>query len=163
MFAPVEAPHAGQILCAGQLGAVALELDARARGAQQVVQTPCQQAPLRGLDEEVAGTCLVGARDGSVVFQAGEHEHRHVLEAGRAAQLPTGVETVKARHHGVEHDDVGRPVAQQFQRLFTASGLDEVETAFAQGQRRQQQVDLIVVNQQDLGLAGVAGVGVGVR
>jgi hypothetical protein len=107
--APVEAAHARQILRARQLGLAALELDARARRAQQVAQPPGQQAPLVGLDEEVGGAGLVGAGDRRLVVEAGQHQHRHVLEAGHGAQLGAGLEAVQPRHHRVQHDDVRRP------------------------------------------------------
>ena len=118
---PVEAAHARQVLRARQLGLAALELDARARGAQQVVQAAREQAPLGGLDEEVGGAGLVGAGDRRVVVEAGQHQHRHVLEAGHGAQPAAGLEAVEPGHHRVEHDDVGRPVGQQLQRMFAAA------------------------------------------
>jgi hypothetical protein len=112
------------------------------------VQPLRQQAPLRRLDEEVGRAGLVGARDRGVVVESGQHQHRHVLEAGARAQPATGVEAVEARHLGVEHDHVRRPAVGQRERLLAARRLREDEAQAAQRGRGQHQVDLVVVDQQ---------------
>ena len=118
--APVEAAHAREVLRARQARLAALELDPRARRAQQVAQAPGEQAPLRRLDEEVGGAGFVGARDRGVVVEAGQHQHRQRFEAGQDAQLAAGLEAVEAGHDGVEHDDVGQPVGEDADRRLAA-------------------------------------------
>jgi len=134
---PVEAAHAGKILRAGQLGLAALELLAGARGTQQVAQPPGQQAPLVGLDEEVGGADLVGAVDGGIVVQAGEHQHRHGLETRQVAHGAAGLEAVHAGHQGVEHHHVGQPVGQDLDGALAAGGFGDGKTPFPQGDRGQ--------------------------
>ena len=158
-LAPVEAAHAGQVLRTGQFAFAALKLLPGARRAQHVAQAARQQAPLRALDEKISGTHLVGAGDRGLVVQAGEHQHRHVLEARRGPQRMAGVEAVEARHYRVEHDDVRRPVGQHGQRALTAVGLGDLEAPLAQGFGGEHQRHLVVVDQQNLGSLGrVVGV-----
>ena len=146
--APLEAAHACEVLGARELGLAALELQARARAAQQVTQAAGQQAPLRRLDEKVGRPGFVGTRDGRVVVEPGEHQHRHVLAAGELAQRAAGLEAVQPRHHRVEHDDIERAFGEHRQRALTARRLDDLEAALAQRDGRQQQVDLVVVDEQ---------------
>jgi len=152
LSAPLEAAHAGEVLRAGQLGLAALELQPRARGAQQVTQAAVEQAPLLRpllrLDEEVGRPRLVGARDRGVVVQAGEHQHRHMVAAGQGAQRAAGLEAVEAGHHRVEQDDVGQALGQRVQRALAAVGLAHDEAALAQRRCRDHQRHRIVVGQQ---------------
>ena len=151
---PVEAAHAGEVLRARQARLAALELDAGARGPQQVAQTPGEQAPLARLDEEVGGAGLVGAGDRGVVVEAGQHQHRQRLEAGQDTQLATGLEAVEAGHDGVEDDDVGQPVGQNLDGRLASRRLGDREALILQRDRGQQQVDFVVVDEKDFGTIG---------
>src|SRR6185369_7171671 len=146
---PVEAAHPRQVLGAGEARLAALELDAGARGAQQVAQAAGEQAPLRRLDEEVGCAGFIRARDRSVVVEAGQHQDRQRLEAGQRAQLAAHLEAVEPRHDGVEDDDVGQPVGQHAHRLLAARRLGDVEALVLERDRGQQQVDLVVVDEED--------------
>jgi hypothetical protein len=128
--------------------AFALQLQPRARAAQQIAQPAFQQAPLRRLDEEVRRAGLVGAVDGGFVVQAGQHQHRQRLEAGRGAQQRAGLEAVELGHQRVQHDDVGRARGQVGEGVAAAVGFGDVEAALAQRGGGQQQIDFIVVHQQ---------------
>ena len=145
---PVEAAHARQVLRARQLGLAALEFDARARRAQQMAHASGQQPPLVRLDEKIGGANLVSARDRGIVLQAGQHQHRQRFTARQATQFLTGLKSVEPGHQSVEHHHVGQPVGQQLQGALAAAGFRDEKAAVAQGDRRQQQIHLVIVNQQ---------------
>jgi hypothetical protein len=147
--APVEAAHAGQILGPRKLELAAFELESRARGTQHVAQAPGQQTPLRALDIEIRRAGPVGSRDRGVVVQARQHQHGYLCVARHCTQRAAGLETVHTRHQRVEHDHVWRAGAQRRKSGFAAGDLYDLETAIAQRDRSQHQVDFVVVDQQD--------------
>ena len=148
---PVKTAHARQILGAREFALAAFQFAARARRAQQVAQAAGEQVPLVGLDEEIGCTGFVGATDRRVVVQAGEHQDGQRLEPGAATQHAAGLESVQARHHGVEHQHVGYFAGDVPQRSFARRHLRHRESAVAKRRRDNQQDDLIVVDEQHLG------------
>jgi hypothetical protein len=162
--APIEAAHAGQILRPGQAALAQLEFEPGARRPEQVAQAPGQQTPLVGLDEEVGGAGFIGPVDRGVVVESGQHQDRQRGAGSHLTQLSAGLETVHARHQGIEHHDVGLPAGEEFQRTLATRRLGDHETALAQGDRGEQEVDFVVVDQQhtrlvrDVVLGGLAGI-----
>ena len=155
---PVEAAHAREVLCPGQLGLAALEFEPGPGVAQQEAQALLQQPPLRRLDEEVGGARVVGAQHRGIVVQAGEHQHGHVREARQRAYRAAGGKAVEPGHLRIQDDQVRNPVGQFLQGRLATAHPGDAKPALAQFQRGDQQVDLVVVDQQHVGHPHVARV-----
>ena len=145
---PLPDAQACDALGACQHGAVALELLASARRAQQVAGPLGQQHPLRRLHEEVGGARLVCLGHRLLVVQSGEHEDGYLHAAGQPAQCRTGCETVHAGHHCIEQYAVDAG-GELFDGFRSAGGLDDAEAVLGKDRRSQQAGDRVVVHQQD--------------
>ena len=148
---PVEAAHARQVQCARQAGAAAQQLLPRAGGPQQVPQAPFEQAPLRCLHEKVVGARAVGPVDRLFVVQAGEHQHRYMLQSGQGPQALASLKAVQVRHQGVQHHDI-RYRGVQVPQSSTARGkLGDHEAATPQRHGCHHEVHLVIVDEQHRG------------
>ncbi len=59
-----------------------------------------------GFGHVIAGASLEGAIDGSIVVEPGNHEQRATFPPGVPPDVAAALETVRARHDGIEQHDV---------------------------------------------------------
>ena len=131
-----------------------LQLCPHTRSTQQVACALCQQSPLRGLDEEIGGTGFIGARNRAFIVQAGEHQYRHVGSQWLLAQGHAGVESVHARHQGIEQYTVAVMGCKHGEGFAPAAGLQHTEGMLFEYCGGQQTGDRIVINQKNSVLLG---------
>jgi hypothetical protein len=80
-------------------------------------------------------------------------QHRHVLPIATDPRLQ--LEAVSVGEHDVEHDQVGREIANRRERLRPVSCRAHLEALVAQGDRNELDDVPLVVDNQNPGLRGI--------
>jgi hypothetical protein len=91
-----------------------------------------QQHPVPRLDEEIGGAGVVGGSHRLIAFEAGQHHHRQPRQRGVAADGAAHRESVGARHHGVDQNDVDWHTRQRFEERVAASVFEHHQAGSAQ-------------------------------
>jgi len=103
-----------------------------------------------GLPDVVVRTLREPDHGVGLLALRGQHDHGRLGEARVRAQAPADLEAADARHHQVEHDEVGRLAARHFERLLAVGGGQDVELLAPQVECEDVDEVLLVVHDQDL-------------
>ena len=96
------------------------------------------------------------AFDDAVHFiEGGYHDNRDVTEFRAGFQFFQYLESVNARHHDIEQDDIKILLANLPQGFFAIADIGHLTILLLQSAAEQIAVHIIIVNDEDSGLAGV--------
>ena len=113
------------------------------------VDSRAQDDGVERFGEVVVGALLDAADDAVRLVDGRDHDHRHVLRAGRCFQLLEDGDAIELRHDDVEKDDVARLLAEELQRLPAVRRSANRVTVLLEEASEQLSADAVVVGNED--------------